>query len=200
MSGTNRKVFTQEQIDEIKELRNAGYSYDNISFMMHVSKQRIKKYCIEVLGDEPSVKKDYVPEIEPCEVPLPKFSNPACKGQDPSMWFVILPRDAKAQQRKEAHLNSQKALVICSSCDNQLECLEYAIKAEPFGIWGGTTEAERMYIRKMLNIKCARDGGIGQALRGLTRPMMNALMRDPSEISHLFKNPIVVNYIGAAKK
>jgi len=199
MRGAQKKTFTQEQIDEITDLRNAGYSYDNVAFMLHIGKERLKNFCVQVLGEEPAVKKDYVPEIEPCEVPLPKLSKPACHGHNPELWFAVLRRDAKAPERRQAKFNSEKAIKICSSCESQAQCLDYAVKAEPFGIWGGTTEAERMYMRKILNIKCAREGGIGQNMRGISRPMMNSLMKNASDVSHLFNNPMVINYLKLVK-
>ena len=200
MRGALKKEFTQEQMGEIQELRFEGYSYDNIAFMMHVGKPRVKDYCINSLGDTVVVRKAHVPEIEPCSVSIPRFSNPACKGHNPTLWFAVLARNANAKERQQVKINSQKAISICSSCENQLECLDYAVKAEPFGIWGGSNEAERMYIRKILKITCAREGGSGQNMRGITRPMMNSLTQNASNVAHLFTNPIVVNYIKSTKK
>lgn len=195
MTGTKLKQFTEEQKAEISELRNAGYSADSMACIMHVSKQRVKKYCLEVYGRDIKYKQRFVPEHEECLVPMPRLSNPACKGHDPSLWFAIFPRDAKGPERNTAMQNSQKAIKICSSCDNQLECLDYAVKAEPFGVWGGTSEAERLYIRKILKISCAREGGIGQSIRGITRGNINKLRTDPSHVAHLFSNPIVADYV-----
>ena len=42
-------------------------------------------------------------------------------------------------------------------CTHQEQCLDYALIAEPFGIWGGTTEMEREYIRVQLGIECLRE-------------------------------------------
>ena len=56
----------------------------------------------------------------------------ACQGKDPDLWFP------------EKGESSTEAIAICEGCPVRSECLEYAIEAgEAFGIWGGTTPAER---------------------------------------------------------
>jgi hypothetical protein len=42
---------------------------------------------------------------------------------------------------------------VCGSCPFQKDCLDWGIKHEAFGIWGGATEYERSMIRKKLGIK-----------------------------------------------
>jgi len=42
---------------------------------------------------------------------------------------------------------------VCKSCDIQTQCLEYAVKYESYGIWGGMTARERVAYRKTNNIK-----------------------------------------------
>ena len=37
---------------------------------------------------------------------------------------------------------------ICGSCDFQSDCLEYALRTNSFGIWGGTLEVERRRMRR----------------------------------------------------
>lgn len=41
---------------------------------------------------------------------------------------------------------------ICSNCEVKDECLEWAVKHENFGMWGGTTPRERATIRRKRNI------------------------------------------------
>lgn len=196
----SKRTFSEEQIEKIKELRDENYSYEQIAPMMGVSKSRIKQYCQNVLGEkEVKTVQSYVPEIVPCSVPLPKFSNPACKGHNPNLWFTVLPNGAKKDQITQAKVNKDLAIKICSSCDNQLECLEYGVKAEPYGIWGGTTEGERMYIRKKLNIFCARDGGLVHGVRGLNRRHMYLLLNNPDQIEFLFTNPLLTRYLSLHK-
>lgn len=41
-----------------------------------------------------------------------------------------------------------EAKAVCKSCPIQMQCLEYAIKNEEFGIWGGLGPAERDSMRR----------------------------------------------------
>jgi len=41
---------------------------------------------------------------------------------------------------------------ICDKCVVKNECLEWAVKHEAFGMWGGTTPMERKAIRRKRNI------------------------------------------------
>jgi hypothetical protein len=42
---------------------------------------------------------------------------------------------------------------FCSNCNIQVECMEYAIKHEKYGFWGGTTPYERRTIRNKRKIR-----------------------------------------------
>jgi len=42
---------------------------------------------------------------------------------------------------------------FCSTCNIVAECMEYAIKHERYGFWGGTTPYERRTIRSKRNIR-----------------------------------------------
>jgi WhiB family redox-sensing transcriptional regulator len=44
--------------------------------------------------------------------------------------------------------NWREAKIACSMCPVQNECLEYALKENVLGIWGGTTERDRQAIRR----------------------------------------------------
>ena len=41
---------------------------------------------------------------------------------------------------------------VCFSCVHQVECAEWGLKHERFGIWGGLSEYDRKRIRKKKNI------------------------------------------------
>jgi WhiB family transcriptional regulator, redox-sensing transcriptional regulator len=64
----------------------------------------------------------------------------ACRGPASAPFFPpITAETSGARRRREA-----AAKRICSDCPVRSECLEYALRVrEPFGIWGGRTEAER---------------------------------------------------------
>jgi len=57
-------------------------------------------------------------------------SRAACQGKDPDLWFP------------EKGQSSTEAIAICEGCPVRSECLE-AGKDEAFGVWGGTTPADR---------------------------------------------------------
>lgn len=42
---------------------------------------------------------------------------------------------------------------MCHACPCQEPCLEWALRHEPFGWWGGTTERERRRIRQKRGIR-----------------------------------------------
>jgi WhiB family redox-sensing transcriptional regulator len=42
---------------------------------------------------------------------------------------------------------------ICAGCDVKQTCLDWAVRHEGFGLWGGATPRERMDIRRKLNIQ-----------------------------------------------
>ena len=64
----------------------------------------------------------------------------ACRGAE-SGWFVPPIAGESSSQRR---LREATAKSICGRCPVRQECLEYALRVEePFGIWGGLTEAER---------------------------------------------------------
>lgn len=78
-----------------------------------------------------------------------------CVGHDVRMWFPHAERtnnrDFSAQYRKAGeHTITAKA--ICDDCPQKVDCLNYALYHEMFGIWGGTTERERKLLRKKYNI------------------------------------------------
>ncbi|MET0979738.1 MAG: WhiB family transcriptional regulator [Candidatus Saccharimonadales bacterium] len=46
---------------------------------------------------------------------------------------------------------------ICGQCDVQAQCLEYALTNNvQFGVWGGTTEAERRRMRRSASARSTR--------------------------------------------
>lgn len=49
-------------------------------------------------------------------------------------------------------MNLDRMRALCGSCVMQADCLEWAVQHEHHGFWGGTTEHERVKIRKARNI------------------------------------------------
>ena len=47
---------------------------------------------------------------------------------------------------------SERAVNACKDCPVKKECLDYALKHEAYGYWGGASEKERKRIRRELGI------------------------------------------------
>lgn len=64
---------------------------------------------------------------------VPDFENPLCReiGQD-----LFFPE--KNQQQEAIYAKS-----ICKKCEHIAPCLEYGLRVEVKGIWGGESTAER---------------------------------------------------------
>jgi hypothetical protein len=69
----------------------------------------------------------------------PDFSSqgtPPCAEAMPDSYF-------SDTSSKNGYTHGANAKKICSTCPYQIVCLEYALKHNEIGIWGGTTENER---------------------------------------------------------
>jgi WhiB family transcriptional regulator, redox-sensing transcriptional regulator len=63
----------------------------------------------------------------------------ACKGTDPALFWP----ESGGNDTKE------QAKAVCATCPVQAECREHAVMfPERFGIWGGTSEDDRLILRK----------------------------------------------------
>lgn len=66
----------------------------------------------------------------------------ACRGMDPEMFFHP---DGERGPRRRNRENAAKA--VCASCPVLQKCRERALAiAEPYGIWGGLSEDDRVAI------------------------------------------------------
>ena len=70
-------------------------------------------------------------------VDLPRFDNAQCAEiEDKDLFF---PDNRKTEAERLPQLKA-----ICASCIHEKECLEYALEKQiPYGIWGGSTPADR---------------------------------------------------------
>jgi WhiB family transcriptional regulator, redox-sensing transcriptional regulator len=74
------------------------------------------------------------------------FEDPACATVGGDFWFP---------EKHDGTSNSTEMLLaisICKQCTHQVECAEWGINKERFGIWGGVTERQRRIIRQQKNI------------------------------------------------
>jgi len=66
-----------------------------------------------------------------------------CRGVETDLFFPAGELGEEPVQQAEA------AKAVCFRCPVREACLEYALATDqPFGVWGGTTEAERRSIRR----------------------------------------------------
>jgi WhiB family redox-sensing transcriptional regulator len=66
-------------------------------------------------------------------------TDAACVNEDPNLFFP----DGKTSYTVQV----KQAKTICATCPIKMQCLAEALAETEFGIWGGTTEQERKYIR-----------------------------------------------------
>jgi WhiB family redox-sensing transcriptional regulator len=67
----------------------------------------------------------------------------ACHGTDPELFFPI-----SVTGRSVPQISAAKA--VCGRCAVSENCLSYALRVMPDGIWGGTTREERAAVRLRL--------------------------------------------------
>lgn len=60
----------------------------------------------------------------------------ACRSADPELFFPLSGSGRALEQIAEAKL-------ICAGCPVRRQCLAFAMRTRPQGIWGGLTELER---------------------------------------------------------
>lgn len=68
-----------------------------------------------------------------------------CNGLDTEEFF--------SPEGTKVYPNLELLKRICSNCDVQKACLDYALRNQVSGWWGNTTEYKRETIRKELGIK-----------------------------------------------
>jgi WhiB family redox-sensing transcriptional regulator len=83
-----------------------------------------------------------------------------CRGYDTNMWFPIFSKSPSKAERNEINKQIEIARTICGQCSQSEHCLEYSLRHEPLGIWGGKTELERANIRNSRGIVVSREGRI----------------------------------------
>lgn len=81
--------------------------------------------------------------------------DPSCAQVDPEMFFPV--ESETINNRTQAvYRNLAEAKEICRSCPLIVDCLAYALKNGEIGIWGGTTEDQRVALRRRHGISGIR--------------------------------------------
>lgn len=78
----------------------------------------------------------------------------ACRGADPKLFFPA-PRCPPSDEAK----------AYCAQCPVKGQCLEYAVSLRLAGIWGGTSETQRIKLRRLRRER----SGMGAGLRAEAR-------------------------------
>lgn len=68
-----------------------------------------------------------------------------CAQVDPELFF---PNNAS-----EATKLKRIVIPICRACSFQTKCLEYAVNSDVHGIWAGTSDTDRIQMRRKLGVK-----------------------------------------------
>lgn len=77
---------------------------------------------------------------------FPFLDDAECRGEDPDLFYA------------ESGTAITRAKQLCSTCLVRDRCLEWAIKREEFGVWGGTTARERAAMRRERGLRLVPAG------------------------------------------
>lgn len=94
------------------------------------------------------------------------FTKGLCRGMSNTAFYPSQERGAASRNNRKATAN---AIALCNSCPIQKGCLDYAVRYEPLGIWGGKTEVEREVIRHQMGIRLPENRVISDSARRATR-------------------------------
>jgi len=82
-----------------------------------------------------------------------EYEDPACADVGGDFWFPEFSQEpAFFVSKDERQIETQIAKSICNGCTHKIECQQWGLRKERFGIWGGLTERDRVPIRRRLNI------------------------------------------------
>lgn len=74
------------------------------------------------------------------------FENPLCAEIGTELFFLE-DRDRDEKTMPVSQEQYKQAQKTCYSCVHRIECAEWAIYNEAFGVWGGLTAKDRKQIR-----------------------------------------------------
>ena len=92
---------------------------------------------------------------------------PLCSAVDPDSFFPVddFSETLNNKTKSTTYANERAAKAVCQECPLKLPCAVYAIQTNPQGIWGGTTESERMAIRRGRGVKLQKSLGLAPTKR-----------------------------------
>jgi hypothetical protein len=73
-----------------------------------------------------------------------------CRGMDTDAWYPLVSHPVGGVAAKTAEAEREYAQSQCAGCPVTRECLELALRipAGVYGIWGATSERDRLVLRK----------------------------------------------------
>jgi len=77
---------------------------------------------------------------------FPYLDDASCRGFDSELFYA------------ESGAAIMKAKTLCATCSVREKCLEWAVKREEFGVWGGTTARERAALRRERGLRLVPAG------------------------------------------
>jgi WhiB family redox-sensing transcriptional regulator len=77
---------------------------------------------------------------------FPYLDEAACRGLDPELFYA------------ESGSSIMRAKGFCAACPVQEKCLEWGVRREEFGVWGGTTARERAALRRQRGLRLVPAG------------------------------------------
>jgi hypothetical protein len=83
-----------------------------------------------------------------------EYENPLCAQIGGDFWFP------EREEGAVSYIDGQYAKSICRGCSHRIECAEWGIRKEAFGIWGGLAPRERLSVRRDRRINLGGDGEV----------------------------------------
>jgi len=83
-----------------------------------------------------------------------EYENPLCAQIGGDFWFP------EREEGAVSYVDGQYAKSICKRCIHKVECAEWGIRKETFGIWGGLAHRERLQARRDRRINLGGDGEV----------------------------------------
>lgn len=81
-----------------------------------------------------------------------EYEEPLCATHNTELFFSKDP-DEPGYAKTQVNFQQSLAKKICGRCIHKIECAQWGISREIYGVWGGMTERERRKIRKGLGLK-----------------------------------------------
>lgn len=104
-----------------------------------------------------------------------------CRGKNAEVFFPS--RNVRNVKDDE---DAKKAVEICGECQVRRGCLDYAIRYEAVGIWGGATELQRELLRRKRGIQLPLDRCASPyVLRASRNGRVDRLMRTVEELEKI---------------